>query len=122
MGDPFDYDDDSENIENIEKKKDKELNKVINNAQNMYNFDPIVSDTHSKMFGICAKCKMFMFAEGEFTIIFAKCREYDTPLTQKNAIQKCSTFDERGSLSLWDMKGMARLIDIDDLKKNRVGF
>jgi len=61
-----------------------------------------------------------MFAEGEFTIVFAKCSDFDRQLTQKNAIKNCSSYTEKGSLTLWDMRNMATLIN--DIEKREVGF
>ncbi len=109
-----------EEDEDDESKQARAINRIVHKAERAYDFGADIADEHAKTFGICAKCKNFMFAEGEFTVVFAKCSMFERPLIQKNKIKNCSSFDEKGVLSLWDMKSMAILID--DTEKREVGF
>jgi len=111
----FDEDDESD-----ESKQTRTINRIVQRAERVFDFGADIADEHARKFGLCAKCKNFMFAEGEFTIVFAKCTMFEKPLIQKNAITNCSSYDEKGILSLWEMKSMAILID--DTKKIEVGF
>lgn len=113
--------DDDESAEEKETKNAREINKIIQKAERVFDFGAEISNEHEKNFGICSHCKNFMFAEAEFTVIFAKCQQFDNALTQKNAIRNCSLYDEKGSLSLYDMRSMATLID-DVKPKREVGF
>jgi hypothetical protein len=101
--------------------KDKELNKLIHKTEKLLekHTETRISDINAVIFGKCSTCKSFMFAEGEFTIIFAKCEWFDRPLTQKTPITNCSRYEERGSLTLYEMKQIYTPIEPP---KEQVGF
>ncbi len=109
-----------EYYEDDESQQKRVISKIVHKAESVYDFGANLADEHAKTFGICAKCKNFMFCEGEFSVVFAKCSMFERPLTQKNAIKNCSSFDEKGVLSLYDMKSMAILID--NVERREVGF
>lgn len=111
------YDDDDDDNET---QQIRTINRILQKANKIYDFGAEISTEQEKTFGICSNCKNFMFAEGEFVLVFAKCTMFERPLIQKNAIKNCSSYDEKGSLSLYDMRSMAILID--NVEKREVGF
>jgi hypothetical protein len=78
-----------------------------------------ISDKNKKLFGKCSSCKCFMFAESEYSIWYARCVAFEIGLSHKEPIVNCSAYSEIGTMTMWDMKQIATIIDID---KKTVGF
>ena len=86
---------------------------LINERQNSSKFLKMDHD-----FGICNNCKNFMFAEIEHGGIRAFCESWEINRNSQKRVIKCNQFSEVGTLSLWDMKEMAYIIELD----NEIGF
>ena len=69
-------------------------------------------------YGLCSDCNYLITAESEFKILIAKCAELEIKLTSAQPIIKCTKYNKRGQMSLWDMKDIAILID----DKEKIGF
>lgn len=99
---------------------EEELDKLVSKSESIFNKnEATISISHEATFGKCVQCDNFSFAEGEFSVVFAKCNFFDRELTQKNKIVNCSKFKDKSLPELWEMKEMAVLIDIDH---KTVGF
>lgn len=70
-------------------------------------------------FGICGRCKCFESAETEFSILFAYCNAFRRSLSQHHRITNCTSFDDKATVSLAEMKEIAWIIDISE---HKVGF
>lgn len=76
------------------------------------------SHTHTAPdgFGLCSTCKNFRYVTSEFRTRLAQCGQYTRDnqiinLTDADPVKSCTSYDEVGTLSLWDMLGMATLIE-----------
>lgn len=70
-------------------------------------------------FGICHRCTNFEFAESEFNVEHSKCADFNKALSERRPIKNCTNFNEKGIMSLNDMKGIAWILDFNERK---VGF
>lgn len=101
---------------------DNELRSLVSKSSTLYEkvVSTKISTANEKMFGKCASCKHFMFAESEFSIWYARCNGFGVKLSHKDPIVNCSSYTEVGSMSLWEMKEMATLIE--GKKSRAAGF
>jgi hypothetical protein len=111
------YDDDVDCISKTEKEIDNLIKKNNRLFERATSAD--MSIEHKKMFGICGTCKNLWFAESEFNVLFAKCNVFDVMIHRKQPIVNCSSYEEIGSMTLWDMKQCATILD---LNKKTMGF
>ncbi|MFH1685047.1 MAG: hypothetical protein ABH983_01960 [Candidatus Micrarchaeota archaeon] len=77
--------------------------------------------------GVCTSCGNLLYLERKFGDEYeAYCVDYaieklhNIKIDHKNPIKKCSRYNKKGEMSLWDMKGIATLIDLN--KKTIAGF
>ena len=70
-------------------------------------------------FGMCGSCKRFEYAETEFDFIYSKCSEFGMKINEKTPIRNCSSFEEKGTMTIRDMQSIAWILDFDERK---VGF
>jgi hypothetical protein len=107
--------------EDTETQVEKELDKLIHKSYQIYSrvCTTDMSDAHKKIFGQCGSCKHLLFAESEFNVLFAKCGCFDVMIHRKEPIVKCSSYEEIGTMTLWDMKAVASIINPD---KKTMGF
>lgn len=68
--------------------------------------------------GICSDCSYFCIVETNFSIIFLACNNFNIPLNLRNKITNCSGYSKRLSMSLWEMKDIATIIEPTE----RIGF
>ena len=66
---------------------------------------------HEHVVGICARCSHYEYAENDMhQIVHAQCDMYSRNLG-RNRIADCSSFHEKGQLTLRDMYAIATLIE-----------
>lgn len=82
-----------------------------------YGSPPVDFDT--KKFGLCCDCSELRASISKFGSIFARCYEFDKNLNSSDPIEKCSDYKKKGSMTLWDMKEIAYIIEVD---KKEIGF
>lgn len=75
---------------------------------------------NKELFGICYDCKKFRGAVTKYGNAYAWCWEFETKLNASDPVVKCSEYEKRGGLTLFEMKDMATLIEVD--KKEKAGF
>lgn len=71
-------------------------------------------------FGLCSKCKNFAYQSTKYNKEYFKCTYEGVNFlpSQIDPITKCSCFEGRGSLDLFDMWNLATMIE----RRNDVGF
>lgn len=69
-------------------------------------------------FGICSSCTHMRSARTKYAVVRAFCLPMQLSLTNEHPIQECSTYTERGGLSIDEMYSMAYYIDL----KRPIGF
>ena len=99
----------------LEKKDQYKLDGVIDAVRSVEPSSPAVHNEY----GLCATCEHFQIVESEFSVLIARCEEFNINLSTQNKVKYCSLFSERGTMSLWDMKEIAILID---KPKEAIGF
>ena len=99
----------------LEKKDKYKLDSIIDAAKSESDYNYGNYDSY----GLCSKCSYFRVVESEFKVIIAKCEEFNIKLSTQNPVKRCTTFEKRGTMSLWDMKELAILIDIP---KDKIGL
>jgi hypothetical protein len=104
-------DDDQESLRNELKAKASMLG--------LDTYDNINNIVQTNEFGLCNDCKYLQLAKSEFRIIFAKCFEFEIKLNNVEKIIECTSYDQRNTMSLNEMKDIAYIIDINTKK---VGF
>ena len=104
-----------------ETSTEKELEKVVDRARALFHkLDyPAVREVNKQSFGKCGTCKNLQFAESEFNILFARCHLFEVMIHRREAIVNCSSYEETGTMTLYDMKQIATLIDLD---RKTMGF
>jgi len=107
----------SEKYSEADEDKQQEINAIVEKAESMLREGCSSRPDHA-LFGICHSCAHFCVVESEFDILYAGCSSYDLtsergllPLSQRKPVIRCSLFSERGTMSLFEMKSMATLID-----------
>ena len=79
-----------------------------------------LSNNNVNKFKMCATCQYFNYAETEFSIFSADCTKHEKPLSEDKPIVNCTSYNNKFIPSLYDMIGMATIIDND--KKDKIGF
>jgi hypothetical protein len=69
--------------------------------------------------GLCHDCKYCAVTEFEFKGAWVVCNYHERSLNMKDRIVRCNSYTKRGQMSLFDMQGLAWLIEND---KKKVGF
>lgn len=102
-----------------EKEKDRDLIEARASQLGLCSYNADEGNKAPDGFGLCSSCKLFQFARTEFSVIFAKCAEFEIPLSSQRPVTDCSGYVKRGALTLMEMYGMAA-----DIKpaKDKVGF
>ena len=93
---------------------EKEQNKLdgIVEAYNENKIDDLYSGAKQhEEYGLCSSCSYFQIAESEFKVLLAKCKVFAVHLSTVQPVKRCSVYSKRGTMSLWDMKDIAILID-----------
>lgn len=104
--------------DDLEKKDKHKLDSIIDSLEDSKKYT--MYGTHSSIhYGLCSSCEWFITVESEYKVLLAKCDELDIKLSTIHPVETCSKYKKRGSLSLWDMKSMAIIIDIP---QNKIGF
>ena len=67
-------------------------------------------------FGLCSSCKNFRYVTSEYRIRLAQCGYYSNNnqtvnLSESDPVKSCTSHDQVGLLTLWEMLGMATLIE-----------
>jgi len=69
--------------------------------------------------GLCTNCCQLLFSKSQYGTIYARCEKWEKQLNGVDLIQECTGFARRGEMSLWDMKQIAVLIDVE---KRKIGI
>lgn len=77
--------------------------------------DPIRDDSY----GLCNKCKEFLLTMSEYGGKYAYCYKWKQIFKDNRRVTECSGFEERGRMTLYDMKQIATIIEIPD---KEIGF
>jgi hypothetical protein len=70
-------------------------------------------------FGLCNDCKHLQLARTEFSVLFAKCFEFEIFLRENQKTIECTHYNQKNSLSLSEMKDIAYIIEV---KNKEIGF
>ena len=70
-------------------------------------------------FGICYNCQHLKAAVTEYNKIYAKCYELEIYLNSLDPVIDCSEYKKRGSMTLWEMKDIATVIEVG---RRKAGF
>ena len=77
------------------------------------------SKLYRKELGICNGCKNLRAAVTRHDKLYAYCETFEKSLNGYDEVVECTAYNARGSLSLWDMKDMAYVIEAE---KRKAGF
>jgi len=62
-------------------------------------------------FGVCYDCQHLKAAITEYGKIHARCFELEVSLSSLDPIIHCSSYKKRGSMTLWEMKDIAVILE-----------
>ncbi|MEE9373460.1 MAG: hypothetical protein V3V00_10445 [Saprospiraceae bacterium] len=65
-------------------------------------------------YGLCRDCENFSFASSEFDIRFCRCTALRLFLSGNEPITECTSYWQRGSMSLYDMMSQAIILDLSE--------
>ena len=66
--------------------------------------------------GLCSTCKELLFTKTQYGNTYAMCERWDKTLNGIDLVVRCGAFRKRGEMSLYDMKDIAVLIDVQQRK------
>jgi hypothetical protein len=102
------------------KEKDKQsLQNELKAKASMLGFDAydnITNHVQTSEFGLCNDCKYLQLAKSEFRTIFARCYEFEIKLNNVEKITECTSYEQRNTMTLNEMRDIAYIIDIDTKK------
>lgn len=74
-----------------------------------------------QQYGVCAVCVNFQFAKTQYRMRHAKCFAMEFALSSADPITECTSYEEKGRMSLRDMADIAKIIELPK-RKGPVGF
>ena len=69
--------------------------------------------------GLCSTCKELLFTRTQYGTTYAQCERWDKQLNGLDLVVECTAFKRHGEMSLYDMKDIAILIDVE---KRKIGI
>lgn len=90
-----------------ESEKDRELVEARASQLGLSSYNADEGNKAPDGFGLCSGCNLFQFARTEFSVIFARCAEFEIQLSSQRPVTDCSGYVKRGALTLMEMYGMA---------------
>ena len=105
-------------IDRLGKKDRKFVNKEIDAGARALGYDteygsPKQTVFNKDKFGICHDCVFLRGAESMYGRTIAICNEFEMRLNGMDPIKNCTEYKKRGGMTLWDMKEMALILDVD---------
>ena len=82
-------------------------------------FDEDVRSGRVINMGLCSTCKELVFTRTQYGTTYAKCGEWRKQLNGVDLVVECTSFKRHGEMSLYDMKDIAVLIDVE---KHKIGL
>jgi len=105
-----DYSDDEKKI--IDRGIDAHAHQI--NPEPYYNeFRDINTNDLENLFGICYRCRYFNYCITEFARVYSRCGNFDISLRGGDRMLDCTDFDQKGIMTLNEMKEIAYYIDVD---------
>jgi hypothetical protein len=108
---------------------DKERKKISNELDSLAapftsdSFEAIEGDSESRDrwsdYGLCSSCSYLDAARTEFGSTYAVCDIFKKRLKTNDSIKYCTKYSKVGTMSLYDMKEIAVILELDTKK---VGF
>jgi len=69
--------------------------------------------------GLCSTCKDLRYTKTQYGTVYAQCERWDKILNGIDLVVECTAFKRQGEMSLYDMKEIAVLIDVE---KRKIGI
>jgi len=69
--------------------------------------------------GLCTSCTQLLYTKTEYGTTYAFCEKWECRLNGIDLVEECTGFEKNGVMSLWDMKEIAILIDVE---KRKIGI
>lgn len=66
-------------------------------------------------YGLCRDCENFSFASSEFDIRFCRCTALRLLLSGNEPITDCTSYWQRGTMTLYDMMTQAIILDLSEV-------
>lgn len=88
-------------------------------AGGAYDWEVAKAHVEADSYGVCNKCTNLLLTVFEYGKKYAYCDKWKKFLEENKRIKDCSSFNEKGRMSLYDMKQIAVIIDPSD---KEVGF
>jgi len=104
--------------ENLKDKIDSEIQ--IGQAGLPENWDgDVIDDIKTDKYGLCNNCTKAMIYKTKYYRTTGYCEKWEKYLNEIDPVTECTNYSRRGEISLWDMKQMAIIIEVD---KKKVGL
>ena len=95
--------------------KDKEISRQIDIGARLIgsDIDDGLGPSHfdNDKFGVCSDCTHLRAAITKYNKTIAQCYEFEILLNGVDPMVKCTKYDKKGSMKLWEMKDIAIIIE-----------
>ena len=108
-------------LSNLPDDERRTLSDEIDSIGNQYpvnNFDAEFGGVKVEM-GLCTTCEHLLFSKTQYGTVHSRCDKWEKLLNGVDLIRECTGFSRKGEMSLWDMKQIAVLIDVE---KRKIGI